>query len=107
MIFRESLARPGQLSACYCCLADGAGGGTRTPDLDFTKVLLYQLSYAGTAPVRCVCSRLTRRDRARKIRPGRRLGKPQDRPKLALPAKGLPALWGRAAKLGFGTGFRG
>ena len=30
-------------------LADGAGGGTRTPDLDFTKVLLYQLSYAGTA----------------------------------------------------------
>ncbi len=31
--------------------ADGAGGGTRTPDLDFTKVLLYQLSYAGTAPV--------------------------------------------------------
>ena len=49
MIFRESLARPGQLSACYCCLADGAGGGTRTPDLDFTKVLLYQLSYAGTA----------------------------------------------------------
>lgn len=31
---------------------DGAGGGTRTPDLDFTKVLLYQLSYAGTAPVK-------------------------------------------------------
>ncbi|CAA7624941.1 hypothetical protein MTBLM5_70129 [Magnetospirillum sp. LM-5] len=25
----------------------GAGGGTRTPDLGFTKALLYQLSYAG------------------------------------------------------------
>lgn len=28
---------------------NGAGGGTRTPDLGFTKALLYQLSYAGTA----------------------------------------------------------
>jgi len=33
---------------------------------------------------------LTRPDCARKIRPGRRLGKPQDRPKFELPAKHLP-----------------
>ncbi len=51
----------------------GAGGGTRTPDLDFTKVLLYQLSYAGTALAR----RLTRAGGARKIRAPAALGKPQ------------------------------
>jgi hypothetical protein len=28
-------------------LSDGAGGGIRTPDLRFTKPLLYQLSYTG------------------------------------------------------------
>ena len=29
-------------------IEDGAGGGTRTPDLRFTKPLLYQLSYASS-----------------------------------------------------------
>ncbi len=29
---------------------NGAGGGSRTPDLRFTKPLLYQLSYAGDRP---------------------------------------------------------
>jgi hypothetical protein len=56
---------------------NGAGGGTRTPDLDFTKVLLYQLSYAGMARV----PGLTRAGRARKIRGAARLGKSQNRPK--------------------------
>lgn len=37
-----------RLATCLFLLRkDGAGGGTRTPDLGFTKALLYQLSYAG------------------------------------------------------------
>jgi hypothetical protein len=32
---------------------DGAGKRSRTPDLRITNALLYQLSYAGTALLRC------------------------------------------------------
>lgn len=34
-----------------CLDFDGADGGTRTPDLGFTKALLYQLSYVGPPSV--------------------------------------------------------
>ena len=34
------------------CYKNGAGKGTRTPDLLLTRQLLYQLSYAGTRFVR-------------------------------------------------------
>jgi len=35
----------------YRSLTPGAGGEIRTPDLLFTRQLLYQLSYTGVAPL--------------------------------------------------------